>query len=49
MSAKTKAAVQGWLEMHGGDTESLARWMRDSLRVGGIKECRAMIAEAVSA
>ncbi len=47
MDARTKAAVQGWLKMHGGDCESLARWMRDSLRVGSIKECRAMIAEAV--
>lgn len=46
MNDKTKAAVRGWLEMHGGDVESLARWMRDALRVGSVSQCRAMIAEA---
>lgn len=48
MDTKTKQMVQGWLAMHNGDVEGLARWMRDSLRLGGIKTCRALIAEAVA-
>lgn len=46
MNEATKTMVRGWLEMHRGDVEALARWMRDSLHVGGIKANRAMIAEA---
>jgi hypothetical protein len=47
MSASTKRMIQGWLVMHKGDVESLARWMRDSLKIGGLKACRALIAEAM--
>jgi hypothetical protein len=47
MEAKTKEMIRGWLEMHHGDVEGLARWMRDVLRVGGLKDCRAMIKAAV--
>ena len=46
MDEKTKAMIRDWLQMHGGDVESLARWMRDTLRMCGIKECRRLIAEA---
>ena len=46
MNAAKKQMVLGWLAMHNGDIEGLARWMRDSVRVGGLKTCRAMIVEA---
>lgn len=46
MSAQTKQMVLGWLAMHSGDVEGLARWMRDTLRLGSIRQCRALIAEA---
>lgn len=48
MDDKTKAMVREWVAMHRGDVEGLARWMRDSLRIGGIKECRALIAKATA-
>lgn len=47
MDTKTRLMIQGWLEMHNGDVESLALWMRDSLRIGGLKACRAMIQAAL--
>jgi hypothetical protein len=47
MDSKTKQMIRGWLDMHRGDVESLARWMRDSLRVGGIRECRKLIEAAL--
>ena len=46
MNAQTAKMIQGWLEMHQGDAEALARWMRDNLRVGGIRQCREFIREA---
>jgi hypothetical protein len=49
MDQKTKQLVREWLGFHRGDTEALARWMRDTLRLGGIRECRALIREAVEA
>lgn len=36
-----------WIDQHGGDRESVARYMRDTLRIGGIKACRALIAQAL--
>lgn len=48
MDEKTKAMVRGWLEMHRGDREGLARWMRDSLRMFSIREARDLIAKALS-
>lgn len=48
MDTKTKEMIKGWLELHHGNVESLARWMRGSLKVAGIKQCRAMIAQAIS-
>ena len=49
MDQKTKQMIRGWLDMHRGDVEGLARWMRDSARVGGIRECRALIQQALAA
>lgn len=46
MNEATKQMIRGWLELHRGDVESLARWMRDSLRIGGLRACRAAIMEA---
>lgn len=49
MDNATKEMIKGWIAIHGGDTEALARWMRDNLNLGcGIKACRAMIAEATA-
>lgn len=47
MDSKTREMILGWLATHHGDVEGLARWMRDSLRIGGLKACRDLIAEAV--
>lgn len=46
LDPKTAATVRAWLEVHRGDAESLACWMRDALRVGTLRQCRAMVAEA---
>lgn len=48
MDERTKQMVQGWLKMHHGDHEGLARWMRANLHLGGIKVCRALILEALA-
>ena len=45
MNAQTKKMIRDWLQMHNGDVEGLARWMRDSANIGGIKACRALIEE----
>lgn len=47
MNTQTREMVKGWLEMHNGNVEALARWMRDSLHIGGLKACRDLIAEAL--
>jgi len=47
MDDATRTMVKGWLAMHKGDAEGLARWMRDSLRIGSLTECRELIAQAV--
>lgn len=46
MSNATKQMVLGWLAMHNGDVSTLARWMSQSVRIGGVKVCRQMIIEA---
>jgi len=49
MNEAAKAMVRVWLILHGNDVESLARWMRDNLRIrGGIRVCRNLIKEATS-
>lgn len=45
MDSKTKQMILGWIAMHHGDEEQLARWMRDSLRIG-LKSARAAIRQA---
>ena len=47
LDEKTKSMVRDWLEKHNGDREGLAKWMRDSLRLGSISECREIIDETV--
>jgi hypothetical protein len=37
-----------WLAMHQGGVEGLARWMRDRLRLRGIRDRRASINQAVA-
>ena len=46
MNAQTARMVLAWLSTHKGDAESLARWMRDTLSLGTIENCRKLIAEA---
>lgn len=48
MDSKTREMVKGWLVSHNGNVEALARWMRDSLHIGGLKDCRALINEAIA-
>lgn len=47
LDAKTKTMILDWLQKHHGDREGLAVWMRDSLRLGPIGDCRALITEAI--
>ena len=54
LQRKTDALVLEWLRLEGGRTdatatEAVARWMRDSLRIGGIKACREIVATAINA
>ena len=47
MDDKTRQMIRGWVAMHKGDTEAVARWMRDALRMSGLRECRALVAQAM--
>ena len=47
MDDKAKAMVSEWVKNRGGDRERTAMWMRDSLRLGSIQDCRDMISEAM--
>lgn len=44
---RSRVVLRKWLDEQGGDTERLARWMRDCLRIGGLRACRALIADAL--
>lgn len=46
LDARTAQQVRDWAALHHGNVEQLARWMRDSLRVGNLKACRALIEKA---
>lgn len=46
MDSKTREMILGWLADHKGDSEAVARFMRDILRIGGIRECRELVARA---
>lgn len=48
MNAATVTMVRGWLADHHGDAEAVARFMSRALRIGGIRICRKMIAEATA-
>ena len=48
MNAATRRMVLEWVSMHRGDTEAVARWMSRTLRLGGLKTCRALVVEALS-
>ena len=48
MDVTTRQMVLGWLEQHYGNCDALARWMRDSLRIGNLRACRALITEALT-
>ena len=48
MSETTKNTVKSWMQMHNGDADALARWMSQTLRLGGMKACRKLIAEAMA-
>ncbi len=45
------AMVRGWLGPHPTteDIERVARYMRDSLRIGGLRSCRALVRGAMLA
>ena len=43
------AMIRRWLDQSDGDVERVARYMRDILRIGGIKSCRALIRGALEA
>jgi len=43
MDDKTAAMVKGWLAMHHGKREELARWMARTLRIGSLPTCRKLI------
>lgn len=45
LNEETKAMLNKWLVMHGGNVEELARWMRRHLRFS-ITDARALILEA---
>jgi hypothetical protein len=49
MDAKTIEQVKKWVAMDRGNTEKTARWMAYTLKIAGIRECREIIAEAMSA
>ena len=43
LDSNTRRMVKGWIKGFGGDKEKTAKWMRDTLRLGGIKEMRRLI------
>ena len=43
-----RAMIRCWYAQHGNDAESVARYMRDTLRIGGIKACRKLVSEAIA-
>lgn len=50
MNTQTKEMIKGWLTANPSsqEIETLARWMRDSLRIGGVKICHSLIQEALA-
>lgn len=48
MSESVKEMIREWVRKDRGDTERTARWMRDTLRLGSITQCRAWIVRAMT-
>ena len=48
MNAGSRALILEWLARHRGDLEATARYMRDVVKLGSIRACRALIWEAYS-
>jgi len=46
MNESTKQMLRDFLRKHNGNVEATARWMRDTLRLGGVKVCRQWLIEA---
>lgn len=46
MDSKSKSLVLELLAARRGDVEAAARYLRDVLRIGGLKACRALVMEA---
>ena len=42
------AMIRQWIEDARGDREAVARYMRDTLRIGGLRSCRALILGALN-
>jgi hypothetical protein len=47
LTPETISMIVKWVEQHRGDTEGVARWMRDALHIGGIRECRQIVTLAL--
>ena len=48
MDAKGKEMIQGWIRMHRGDLEGVARYIAYTLHVCGIREARAIVVKATA-
>ena len=48
MNEQTKNFVKQTLAAFGGNAKKTARFMRDSLRIGCMKDCMALIEEALA-
>lgn len=48
MDAATRKMVREWVVLYRGNTEAVAKYMRDTLRIGGLKACRQLVAEALA-
>lgn len=47
MDNKTKNYVKSLVRSFNGDIEKTAKFLRDSLKIAGLKECRALVTEAM--
>ena len=48
MDQKAKEMIRGWISMHKGDVEGVAKWMRNTFNLCSLRECRRMVQEAQS-
>jgi FMN-dependent NADH-azoreductase len=47
MLLETREMIRRWVDHYDGDQEAVARYMRDTLQISGIKDCRELVAEAM--